>query len=281
MIAVAPGQARGTDGPPARTRVGTQPVANDKSQVSRTPFLNAARRARSPVTIFLVNGVKLQGVVSWFDNFCLLLRRDGASPAGLQARHFHHHAPLSLCSSHEPELEEAEGRLKPRTASTRRRRARAPWSSTPDRGRRRDALRGPQARLDEAAGLARALRPEEIRGTTLTRVRTETPATLFGRGKVAELADLCRDLAVDIVVVDGVADAGAGAQSRTRLAGQGDRSHRSHPGDLRPPGPHARRAACRWSSPASTMNNSRLVGTWTHLERQRSGFGFLGGPGET
>jgi host factor-I protein len=42
-------------------------------------FLNSIRRARLPVTIFLVKGVKLQGVVTWFDAFSLLLRRDGAS----------------------------------------------------------------------------------------------------------------------------------------------------------------------------------------------------------
>lgn len=42
-------------------------------------FLNSARRAKLPVTIFLVKGVKLQGVITWFDAFSLLLRRDGAS----------------------------------------------------------------------------------------------------------------------------------------------------------------------------------------------------------
>jgi len=42
-------------------------------------FLNSARRAKLPVTIFLVKGVKLQGVITWFDNFSLLLRREGAS----------------------------------------------------------------------------------------------------------------------------------------------------------------------------------------------------------
>jgi len=42
-------------------------------------FLNAVRRSKSPVTIFLVKGVKLQGVVTWFDQFSLLLRRDGNS----------------------------------------------------------------------------------------------------------------------------------------------------------------------------------------------------------
>ncbi len=42
-------------------------------------FLNQVRKDKTPVTIFLVNGVKLQGVITWFDNFCVLLRRDGHS----------------------------------------------------------------------------------------------------------------------------------------------------------------------------------------------------------
>lgn len=42
-------------------------------------FLNTVRKSRTPVTMFLVNGVKLQGVITWFDNFSVLLRRDGHS----------------------------------------------------------------------------------------------------------------------------------------------------------------------------------------------------------
>ncbi|RMF11764.1 MAG: RNA chaperone Hfq [Alphaproteobacteria bacterium] len=42
-------------------------------------FLNHIRKAKTPVTVFLVNGVKLQGIITWFDNFCVLLRRDGHS----------------------------------------------------------------------------------------------------------------------------------------------------------------------------------------------------------
>ena len=42
-------------------------------------FLNSVRRSKSPATLFLVKGVKLQGVITWFDNFSLLLRRDGTS----------------------------------------------------------------------------------------------------------------------------------------------------------------------------------------------------------
>ena len=42
-------------------------------------FLNHLRRDKTPVTMFLVKGVKLQGIVTWFDNFSILLRRDGQS----------------------------------------------------------------------------------------------------------------------------------------------------------------------------------------------------------
>ena len=40
-------------------------------------FLNSVRKTKNPVTLFLVNGVKLQGVITWFDNFSVLLRREG------------------------------------------------------------------------------------------------------------------------------------------------------------------------------------------------------------
>lgn len=42
-------------------------------------FLNSVRKSKMSVTVFLVNGVKLQGVITWFDSFCVLLRRDGHS----------------------------------------------------------------------------------------------------------------------------------------------------------------------------------------------------------
>ncbi|MBU6448683.1 MAG: RNA chaperone Hfq [Rhodospirillales bacterium] len=52
-------------------------MANDKSQNVQDVFLNHVRKSKTPVTVFLVNGVKLQGVITWFDNFSVLLRRDG------------------------------------------------------------------------------------------------------------------------------------------------------------------------------------------------------------
>jgi len=51
----------------------------EKTQNLQDVFLNAVRKTKTPVTVFLVNGVKLQGVITWFDNFCVLLRRDGHS----------------------------------------------------------------------------------------------------------------------------------------------------------------------------------------------------------
>ncbi len=52
-------------------------MASEKSQNVQDVFLNHIRKNKTPVTIFLVNGVKLQGIVTWFDNFSVLLRRDG------------------------------------------------------------------------------------------------------------------------------------------------------------------------------------------------------------
>ena len=53
-------------------------MANDKAQNNvQDVFLNHVRKSKTPVTVFLVNGVKLQGIITWFDNFSVLLRRDG------------------------------------------------------------------------------------------------------------------------------------------------------------------------------------------------------------
>ena len=51
-------------------------MASSQSNLQDT-FLNSVRKSKNPVTLFLVNGVKLQGIITWFDNFSVLLRRDG------------------------------------------------------------------------------------------------------------------------------------------------------------------------------------------------------------
>jgi host factor-I protein len=57
----------------------TKHMANEKSQSVQDVFLNSIRKSKMPVTVFLVNGVKLQGIITWFDNFSVLLRRDAHS----------------------------------------------------------------------------------------------------------------------------------------------------------------------------------------------------------
>ena len=54
-------------------------MPSDKNQNLQDVFLNHVRKQKTSVTVFLVNGVKLQGIMTWFDNFCILLRRDGHS----------------------------------------------------------------------------------------------------------------------------------------------------------------------------------------------------------
>ena len=54
-------------------------MSGAKSQILQDVFLNYVRKQKLPVTVFLINGVKLQGVITSFDNFCMLLRRDGHS----------------------------------------------------------------------------------------------------------------------------------------------------------------------------------------------------------
>lgn len=58
---------------------GPSPPPSGKGQNLQDTFLNQLRKTKAPVTMFLVKGVKLQGIVTWFDNFSILLRRDGQS----------------------------------------------------------------------------------------------------------------------------------------------------------------------------------------------------------
>ena len=52
-------------------------IMAERPQNLQDAFLNQVRKQKIPLTIFLVNGVKLNGIVGWFDNFCVLLKRDG------------------------------------------------------------------------------------------------------------------------------------------------------------------------------------------------------------
>lgn len=77
-------------------------MSQEKKQNLQDVFLNAVRKTKTPLTIFLVNGVKLQGIVTWFDNFCLLLRRDG------QSQLVYKHAISTIMPSQPVSLFEAE-----------------------------------------------------------------------------------------------------------------------------------------------------------------------------
>lgn len=81
-------------------------MSNDKKQNLQDVFLNTVRKGKTPLTIFLVNGVKLQGVVTWFDNFCVLLLREG------QIQLVYKHAISTIMPSQPVQLfdkDEAEG----------------------------------------------------------------------------------------------------------------------------------------------------------------------------
>ncbi len=71
---------------------------SDKIQNLQDIFLNALRKSKTPVTMFLVKGVKLQGIITWFDNFSLLLRRDG------QSQLVYKHAISTVMPSHDFDL---------------------------------------------------------------------------------------------------------------------------------------------------------------------------------
>jgi len=141
-----------------------------------------------------------------------------------------------------------------------------------------DDRRTPEARLDEAVGLAGAIDLDVALKETVNLARP-VPATLFGRGHVERFAELVKAFEVDLVVVDAALTPVQQRNLETRLHAKvidrtalileifGSRA-RTHEGRL------------QVELAALTYQRSRLVRSWTHLERQRGGHGFLGGPGE-
>jgi GTP-binding protein HflX len=142
-----------------------------------------------------------------------------------------------------------------------------------------ESLRAPNARLDEAEGLALAI-DVEIVGRELVMLSQIRPATYIGKGKVEEIAALVAEREAGLVVVDCALSPvqqrnlekafSAKVIDRTGLILEifGERA-RTKEGALQVELAHL------------AYQKSRLVRSWTHLERQRGGFGFLGGPGET
>ncbi|MBP2300889.1 GTPase HflX [Azospirillum picis] len=146
------------------------------------------------------------------------------------------------------------------------------------------AERSPEASLDEAMGLASAI-DLDVAHAAVVKVNQPRPATLLGGGAVEQYAQLLETArtggeAIDLVIVDHALSPvqqrnlekafGAKVIDRTGLILEifGDRA-RTHEGQL------------QVELAALSYQKSRLVRSWTHLERQRGGFGFLGGPGES
>jgi GTP-binding protein HflX len=144
---------------------------------------------------------------------------------------------------------------------------------------RKDNARAPEARLAEAVGLARSIELDVV-GAEVVRLRTWRPATLIGTGGVETLGKTIETLAAVVVVIDAAVSPVQQRNlerawkckviDRTGLILEifGARAH-THEGSL------------QVELAALTYQRSRLVRSWTHLERQRGGFGFIGGPGES
>jgi GTP-binding protein HflX len=140
-------------------------------------------------------------------------------------------------------------------------------------------VRSLDARLDEAVGLARAINLDVV-GGEIVRLSRPAPGTLIGKGGVETLGETIAEKNIGLVVIDGALSPvqqrnlerqwKAKVIDRTGLILEifGARA-RTHEGRL------------QVELAALSYQRSRLVRSWTHLERQRGGFGFLGGPGES
>ena len=159
---------------------------------------------------------------------------------------------------------------------TRRRR---PAAGAPDGEGDETNPRPPEARLGEAAGLAAAIDLSIVR-SMITPLASPRPATYIGSGKVEELAGRIKAEGIGLVVMDCALSPvqqrnlekawGAKVIDRTGLILEiFGRRARTKEGTLQVELAHL------------SYQKGRLVRSWTHLERQRGGFGFLGGPGET
>lgn len=143
----------------------------------------------------------------------------------------------------------------------------------------RGSDRDPDVRLEEAVGLALAL-DLDVKAAEVARLRKTVPATLFGRGKVDEIMALRHATEADVIVVD---DSLTPIQQRN-LEKAWEAKVIDRTGlILEIFARRARTAEGKLQVELARLDyeRSRLVRTWTHLERQRGGLGKTGGPGET
>ena len=147
------------------------------------------------------------------------------------------------------------------------------------KGRAQGSGQDPEARLEEARGLALAI-GIVVAESYILPVRTLRPATLFGEGQVERIATDCTLHEAELVIVDGALTPIQQRNLEDRLKRKViDRTGLI----LEIFGERAATAEGRLQVELAHLDyqQSRLVRSWTHLERQRGGFGFLGGPGET
>jgi GTP-binding protein HflX len=141
------------------------------------------------------------------------------------------------------------------------------------------AVRNPDARLEEAVGLARAI-DLTVAASVIAPLSEIRPATYLGKGKVEEMTGLIRANEVDLVVMD----CALSPIQQRNLEKEWNAKVLDRTGLILEI--FGRRAKTREGSLQVELahlnyQRSRLVRSWTHLERQRGGFGFMGGPGET
>ena len=144
----------------------------------------------------------------------------------------------------------------------------------------KDRTRDPALALEEAVSLAHALPELEVAGADVVRLKTPHPGTLFGKGKLQELGRVFEDAEIELVLIDGPVSPvqqrnletewGLKLLDRTGLILEifSDRAA-------------TREGVLQVEMAALSYQRTRLVRAWTHLERQRGGLGFVGGPGET
>ena len=140
-------------------------------------------------------------------------------------------------------------------------------------------LRTPEARLQEAIGLAKAIGLNIIEASNVP-VRTIRPSTLFGKGKVEELGKLIVDQEIGLAIID---HAITPVQQQSLEEAWNCKVLDRTGLILEIFGERAQTKEGRLQVELAHLNyqKSRLVRAWTHLERQRGGLGFVGGPGET
>ena len=145
--------------------------------------------------------------------------------------------------------------------------------------RDQEKLRAPAARLEEAVGLAQAI-DLDVGAAELARVDKPTPATLIGSGAVERLAALIEEREIGLAIVD----APLSPVQQRNLEKAWECKVIDRTGlilEIFGARARTREGQMQVERAALSYQKSRLVRSWTHLERQRGGFGFLGGPGES